>query len=302
MESVFNSPEDTFKLGQEIGGCLTGGEVLLLYGGLGAGKTLLTKGILDALDFDIDEVTSPSFTLVNLYKTPRFDAYHIDLWRLDGPSDAADAVGLDEILENERAVTIIEWADRLGAVSFSNKTIKITIDGDGDEPRRIKVESARSQISDLREPSMVIKKGDRTLELFDGDRLVKTYAIRLGFSPSGNKEIEGDGRTPEGEFFAFIKNDKSKYTASLGVSYPNTEDAERGLAAGLIPAADADSIKSSIQTMAMPSQKTRLGGEIYIHGGGTESDWTAGCIALNDDDMLELFDAVPRGVRITILP
>ena len=94
---------------------------------------------MNALDFDIDEVTSPSFTLVNLYKTKKFDVYHIDLWRLDGSSDPASTVGLDEILENENAVAIIEWADRLGDHSFSNEIIQITIEGDGDEPRRINV-------------------------------------------------------------------------------------------------------------------------------------------------------------------
>ena len=137
LEVVCSSAVDTFKIGERIGTSLAGGDVILLYGGLGAGKTLLTKGILDALGFDVDEVTSPSFTLVNLYKTAAFDVYHIDLWRLDGSGNAADAVGLDEILENERAVTIIEWADRLEPHSISNKTIKIFIAGDGDEPRRI---------------------------------------------------------------------------------------------------------------------------------------------------------------------
>src|SRR5215510_3049881 len=105
------TPQDTFDLGEKIGEALRGGEMLLLTGGLGAGKTLLTKGILNALDFDIDEVTSPSFALVNLYHA-RFDVYHIDLWRIDS-GDAAAAVGLDEILENRDAVTIVEWAERL---------------------------------------------------------------------------------------------------------------------------------------------------------------------------------------------
>ncbi len=133
------TPNETFAFGEKLGSSLAGGDVLLLYGGLGAGKTLLTKGILEALEFDIDEVTSPSFTLVNLYKTAKFDVYHIDLWRLDGGGDVALAVGLEEILENDRVVTIIEWADRLGDLSFPNNTIKITIDGDGDEPRRISI-------------------------------------------------------------------------------------------------------------------------------------------------------------------
>ena len=137
FETICQSPDATLALGEQVGKSLSGGDVVLLYGELGVGKTLLTKGILSALDFDIDEVTSPSFTLVNLYKTAKFDVYHIDLWRLDGAKDPANAVGLDEILENERAVTIIEWADRLGESSFPNKTIKITIEGDGDEPRKI---------------------------------------------------------------------------------------------------------------------------------------------------------------------
>ncbi len=139
-EIVSKLPDSTFELGETLGTSLTGGEVVLLYGGLGVGKTLLTKGILNALEYDIDEVTSPSFTLVNLYKTAKFDVYHIDLWRLDAAMDVAAAVGLEEILENENTVTIIEWADRLGETSISNNTIKVTIDGDGDEPRWIVIE------------------------------------------------------------------------------------------------------------------------------------------------------------------
>ena len=138
-EFICETPQDTFDLGEKIGESLTGGEMLLLAGGLGAGKTLLTKGILYALDFDVDEVTSPSFTLVNLYKTLRFDVYHIDLWRIDERSDAAAAVGLNEILEDTAAVTIIEWSERLTKFSFPEKTFRITIEGDGDDARRITI-------------------------------------------------------------------------------------------------------------------------------------------------------------------
>src|SRR4028119_2171429 len=115
---ICNSPEETFDAGEKIGESLRGGEMILLSGGLGAGKTLLTKGILYALEYDTDEVTSPSFTLVNLYKTEKFDVYHIDLWRIDENSDAAFAVGLSEIIENETAVVLIEWAERLRNFSF----------------------------------------------------------------------------------------------------------------------------------------------------------------------------------------
>jgi tRNA threonylcarbamoyladenosine biosynthesis protein TsaE len=139
---VSNSPDETFKAGEDLGVSLTAGDLVLLTGGLGAGKTLFTKGVMNALGFDIDEVTSPSFTLVNLYRTERYDVYHIDLWRLDNVSNAAEAVGLDEILENPKAVTIIEWADRLAKFSAVNNPIRITIEGDGDEPRRIEIEGS----------------------------------------------------------------------------------------------------------------------------------------------------------------
>lgn len=137
---VCPTPEDTFDLGEKIGESLRGGEVILLEGGLGAGKTLLTKGILYALDFDVDEVNSPSFTLVNLYRTPGFNVYHIDLWRIDEKYDAARAVGLDEILEEPNAVCIIEWSERLKIFSLANTVIRVQISGDGDDARRIMIE------------------------------------------------------------------------------------------------------------------------------------------------------------------
>jgi tRNA threonylcarbamoyladenosine biosynthesis protein TsaE len=135
-EFVCASPEETFALGEQFAESLQGGETILLRGGLGAGKTLFVKGAINALDFDIDEVTSPSFTLVNLYRA-KFDVYHIDLYRIE--RNAAFAVGLDEILENENAVVFIEWAERLEDFPPPEKTIEISIAGDGDEPRLIAI-------------------------------------------------------------------------------------------------------------------------------------------------------------------
>ncbi len=135
---VCETPDKTFQLGEKVGDSLQGSEVILLTGTLGAGKTLITKGIVNSLGFDIDEVTSPSFTLVNLYKA-KFDVYHIDLWRLSKDSDVAFAVGLDEILENEKAIVIIEWAERLEGFIFPGKRLHIKIAGDGDEARQIQL-------------------------------------------------------------------------------------------------------------------------------------------------------------------
>lgn len=132
---ISNTPEETFGLGEKLGESLRGGEAILLSGGLGAGKTLFTKGILNALSFDIDEVTSPSFTLVNLYKTEKFDVYHIDFWRIDENSDAAFEVNLKEITEDKTAIIVIEWAEKLKNFSFRKEVFAVKIEGDGDEPR-----------------------------------------------------------------------------------------------------------------------------------------------------------------------
>jgi tRNA threonylcarbamoyladenosine biosynthesis protein TsaE len=143
---VSASPEETFEAGEELGRELEGGDVVLLTGGLGAGKTLFTKGVLNALEYDIDEVTSPSFTLVNLYRTERFDVYHIDLWRLDASPNPEEAVGLDEILEIDNAVAIIEWADRLNEPGISSHTIEVLIKGAGDDPRDIQIVDSRQRL------------------------------------------------------------------------------------------------------------------------------------------------------------
>ena len=135
---ISNSPEETFELGAALGKELRGGEVILLTGGLGAGKTLLTKGILSSLDFDVDEVTSPSFALVNLYRTERFNVYHIDLWRSEN-GDAAFSVGLKEIIEEDNAIAIIEWAERLGDFAFHSPVYRIDLVGDGEEARTIAI-------------------------------------------------------------------------------------------------------------------------------------------------------------------
>ena len=145
---VCRTPDDTFELGRSLGGRLEHGDAVLLTGGLGAGKTLLTKGIVEALGFDINEVTSPSFTLVNLYRADTADIYHIDLWRIDQSADPRFAVGHDEITEDDRAVVIIEWAEQLGAYRFPGTVYRATIEGDGDDPRTISIEIENAEQTD----------------------------------------------------------------------------------------------------------------------------------------------------------
>jgi tRNA threonylcarbamoyladenosine biosynthesis protein TsaE len=133
------SPEDTFEFGYELGAKLSGGEVLMLTGPLGAGKTIFAKGIAAGLGIHPDDVSSPTFTLVNRYEA-RLPFYHLDLYRLaEGPA-AGYAAGLDELLDEQNVVILIEWAERLREFSLSGEIWRITIEGDGDAPRQIRIE------------------------------------------------------------------------------------------------------------------------------------------------------------------
>jgi tRNA threonylcarbamoyladenosine biosynthesis protein TsaE len=143
-EFISQNEAETFALGQRIGKGLSGGEVLLLNGSLGAGKTVLVKGIAHALDLEREDVTSPSFTLVNPHQG-RLLLYHIDLYRLDQGASAAHAVDLDEILIDENAVVVIEWAERMGKYPLPPSAWSVSISGDGDDPRRISVAMLESK-------------------------------------------------------------------------------------------------------------------------------------------------------------
>jgi len=154
----------------------------------------------------------------------------------------------------------------------------------------------------VKNPRIVVHKKDRKLEFYSDQKLLRTYRVGLGFSPVADKKREGDGATPEGDFYVFVKNNKSAYYLSLGVSYPNPEDAERGLRDGLITKAQHDAILEAQRRRVAPPQYTKLGGLIYIHGHGAGSDWTLGCVALENEDIRELYDAVSVGTPVTIKP
>jgi tRNA threonylcarbamoyladenosine biosynthesis protein TsaE len=135
---VSHNEQETFDFGFRLGQKLAGGEILLFSGPLGAGKTLAVKGIARALGVDENDVSSPSFTLVNPYEG-RLRMYHIDLYRLDEGASAAHAVDLDELLSDEQAVIVIEWAERMGRYPLPPTTWNISITGDGDAPRTISI-------------------------------------------------------------------------------------------------------------------------------------------------------------------
>jgi murein L,D-transpeptidase YafK len=155
------------------------------------------------------------------------------------------------------------------------------------------------------EAVIVIKKQEKTLILTTADGSERRHAVVLGKHWAADKTIEGDCATPVGEFYVCVKNPRSRYFLSLGISYPNAEDAVRGLAAGLISNLEHAQIIEAIRLGKMPPQHTRLGGEIYIHGHGEDQragtkDWTRGCIALDNSAMQEVYDCAAIGTPVRI--
>ena len=149
---------------------------------------------------------------------------------------------------------------------------------------------------------LVIHKSKREIQLLSGSSLVRTYRIALGLEPKRPKERKGDYATPEGTYYICSKNPESRYELALGLSYPGPIDADRGLTAGLITLAEHDQIVAAWIAHTRPPWNTKLGGEIMIHGKGASWDWTSGCIALNGQDIEELYRVVPVGTAVEIRP
>ena len=132
---------------------------------------------------------------------------------------------------------------------------------------------------------VVVEKSSRSMWLMSGRRVLKKYDVDLGFAPRGHKEIEGDGRTPEGSYFINRRNPNSAFHLSLGMSYPNAKDIAHAKALGKSP-----------------------GGEIFIHGGPvlfgdrSKPDWTAGCISVTNKEMETIYAMVKNGTQIDVLP
>lgn len=133
-EYATHSAEETFELGRTIAEQLDRRAVFLLSGDLGAGKTVFAKGLATGLEIDPVDVTSPTFALINVHEG-RLRLYHVDLYRLE--QGACFELGLEEILDEERAVTVIEWAERLGYVPSGATQIEILYASDTE--RRINI-------------------------------------------------------------------------------------------------------------------------------------------------------------------
>jgi murein L,D-transpeptidase YafK len=161
------------------------------------------------------------------------------------------------------------------------------------EAARAEVDSSASDSSAIPAPLLadrvIVRKSERQMYLMHGSKVLRTYRVALGLNPVGPKEQEGDSRTPEGHYQLTRRNPHSEYFLSIQVSYPNDKDLQRARRNRLTP-----------------------GGAIMIHGLPNDlrrepsyyeqRDWTDGCIAVSDSDMLEIWLMTPQDVPIDILP
>ena len=136
MEYILKSTKDTDKLAKKIASKLVGGEIIVLSGDLGAGKTTFTKGLCKALKIK-ENVTSPTFTLMNIYESGRLKLYHFDMYRIEDESEAME-LGLNEFFAGN-GVCVIEWAENIKHLLPKNY-IKITITKLGETQRKFLIE------------------------------------------------------------------------------------------------------------------------------------------------------------------
>ena len=168
--------------------------------------------------------------------------------------------------------------------------------------KRLQQTTSEKILFPLPEARVVVYKKNRTAELYSGTKLTKRYKIALGDQPVGDKERKRDEKTPEGTFHICTRLNRSTYHLFMGLNYPLAEDAKRGLKAGLISKTEGQEIIRAEQKQAAPSWRTQLGGAIGLHGGGTELDWTDGCISFSNEDIEELWAATKYWTPVEIKP
>jgi len=167
------------------------------------------------------------------------------------------------------------------------------------EPVRVDYLTA---LADIVTPEIYIYKEKRRLYVIQSNVMVREYPIGLGFRPVGDKETDGDGRTPEGDFYINQKAPLNRFSKALVLNYPDRQHAERALFAGVLSRPEFKEIVSAVDGKAAPPISTKLGGALYIHAGGAHKDWTQGSISLYDSDMDELFKIASTGTAVHIRP
>ena len=155
------------------------------------------------------------------------------------------------------------------------------------------------------EPStrIYVSKMSKELTLIADNKVVGKWPCSLGeFSANGTKKKQGDRTTPNGDYYICVRNDKSAYHLSLGLSYPDKAAADRGFESGIISKEEKDTIYSAIDRKVCPPWDTALGGAIMIHGNYQKGIPTAGCVAVSDDVMDILWPYGQLGIKVSVGP
>ncbi len=147
-----------------------------------------------------------------------------------------------------------------------------------------------------------ISKSKKILKVVNEDGVDQLYSVGIGKSEVGQKELRDDQKTPEGEYHVCVKNDKSKFYLSLGLNYPNKDDAERALKEERITREQYNSILSAISSHGGSDWSTPIGGEIYIHGGLEDKAWSEGCIRMYNKDIESIFEKIKINTKVIINP
>ena len=161
---------------------------------------------------------------------------------------------------------------------------------------------ALSVCDKVKDNYVVVNKQARNLAFCQRGKLTRNFRIGLGFTPAGTKVKQGDGKTPEGVFYAARLLPDSSYHLAYLFSYPTKADAKRGVADGIISSAEAAKIDAAQDACTEPPQETGLGGAIEIHGAGSSKDWTAGCVGLESADIDVLWGTLGLNDTIVVLP
>jgi murein L,D-transpeptidase YafK len=180
------------------------------------------------------------------------------------------------------AVTLahaVAWADREGGSKSSASAGLATV---------TRVGTAYNEGFPLAD-KVVVKKAERKLELLKNGELFRTFDIALGVAPYGHKEVEGDNRTPEGRYWLDLRNPHSDYFLSIRISYPNEMDRREAKLKGVNPG-------GQIMIHGQPNTPT------YSAGYYRQADWTNGCIAVSNSDMIDIWLMTPNRVPIEIRP
>ncbi len=156
--------------------------------------------------------------------------------------------------------------------------------------------------------TIVVDKSDHILSIFSGNQWLKSYHVELGDNGLDDKAVSGDHKTPEGIFYIAEKlviNPPDHFLGSrwLRLSYPNIEDADRGLSNGIIAQSTYETIVSANRNRGIPPQNTSLGGGVGIHGGDNPAlgkDWTWGCVGLKNEDVEDFYNYVSAGTPVVI--